>query len=80
MLQLLRKHRPSTAKEESTDQLENDMDIWREDACYTSRGDFFFSFYMLSQRGSLALPEFTQGIYKEKKKRRKRNVLHNTQL
>lgn len=46
----------------------------------TLQEEIFFSFYMLSQRGSLALPEFTQGIYKEKKKRRKRNVLHNTQL
>lgn len=61
--------RPSTAKEESTDRLESVLDTWGEDECYT-----------FSQRGTLALHEFTQGICKKKKKKRKRNVLHNTQL
>lgn len=74
MLQLLRKRRPSTAKEESTNRLENDMDIWKEDACYTSRGDVFF-FNTLSQRGNLALHEFTQGIYKEKEEDKKECVI-----
>lgn len=50
------------------------MDIWKEDACYTSRGDGFFFFNTLSQRGNLALHEFTQGIYKEKEEDKKECV------